>query len=70
MKKVIAAPVLALSVAGFGATSALAQAETVLAVGTITSTSVIAGILVATVIIAVADDGTVTTTTVALGPAT
>ncbi|WP_415922316.1 hypothetical protein [Tateyamaria sp. SN6-1] len=56
--------------AGFGATSALAQAETVLAVGTITSTSVIAGILVATVIIAVADDGTVTTTTVALGPAT
>ena len=68
MKKIIAASALSLSIAGFGATSALAQAETALAVGTITSTTVVAGVLVATVIVAVADDGTVTTATTAVSP--
>ena len=61
MKKIIAASALAMTV-GFGATMASAQAE--LVAGTVLSTQVIAGVLVATVIVAVADDGSVTTTNV------
>ncbi|MEL6564811.1 MAG: hypothetical protein AAFQ59_10245 [Pseudomonadota bacterium] len=62
MKKIIAAS--ALVIAGLGATTASAQGE--LVAGTILSTQVVAGVIVATVLVAVSDDGTVTTTTVAL----
>ena len=63
MKNLIAASALALT-AGLGATTASAQGE--LVAGTILSTQVVAGIVIATVVIGVSDDGTVTTTAVAL----
>lgn len=64
MKKLLTAAAMAATVAFAGATGASAQAETALVVGSITATQVIAGVIILTVVVAVADDGTVTTTTV------
>ena len=65
MKKFLTASAMAAAIA-FGATGASAQVETALVVGSITATQVVAGVLILTVVVAISDDGTVSTATVAV----